>query len=182
MSKGPQPATESITSGTQATAFTSLFKAFRGMDISLALMAVSVIFVDIVLILIPGIPQTAAQTAPVYLSSTYVCLFMLAVIFIAHARVTFKEWRRGHQIECPDTLAAVLLRLCASHFVEEKNSNEAHGTIEFGHDDHEKQHARYDGADGERRYRFGVMEGVDGVQRYMVDEDVWARRRKEYQL
>lgn len=177
MAKRSQPAAECITAGTQATAFTSLFKSMRNLDVSLALMAISVIFSDIVLILIPGIPQTPAQTAPVYLSSTYACLGMLAIVFMVHVRVTFKEWSRGHNIECPDTLAAVLMRLCASQFVEEKNSLEARCLLpDFGQDDDAKQHSRYDGAKGERRYRFGAMEGVDGVQRYMVDEDVWERR------
>lgn len=179
MSKGPQPASECITTGTQATQFTSLFKSIKTGDISLALLSVAAIFADIILILTPGIPQTAAQTRPVYLSSTFCCLGLLGIIFLVQVRVTFKQWQRGHNIEAPDTLAAVLMRLCASQFVEEKNTIEAsHLVPEFGEDDRHKQRARYEGKNAERRYRFGPMEGVDGVQRYMVDEDAWLRRRR----
>lgn len=180
MAKGPQPAAACITSSTYATAFTSLLGSIKSMDITPAFMAISVIFADIVLMLIPGIPQCAAQTAPVYLSSTYICLVMLAVIFGAHARATFKEWRRGHRSDCPDTLAAVLVRLCASKFIDQKNKKESAAMAEMGHDSDEKQHARYAGVDSTKRYRFGWMEGVDGIHRYMVDEDIWARRKPSF--
>lgn len=183
LSKGPQPASETITAGTRATQFSALWKGFVNGDISLALLSLAAILSDILLIIIPGIAFSNAQTRPVYLASTYTCMGLLVIIFLVQVRITFKEWQRG-QIECPDTLAAVLMRLCASRFVEEKNNHEEWGkelgpelVAEFGEDDEHKQKERYEGVDGQRRYRFGCMEGVDGVQRYMVEEDAWPRRR-----
>lgn len=179
MSKRPQPAVDCITSGTEGTQFTSLFKSAKTGNITLALLSLAAILTDLLLILLPGIPWSAAQTRPVYKASTYCCLIILAVIFMAMVRVVFKQWQRGHHVDCPETLAAVLMRLCGSQFVEEKNFNaEEHHHLmpSLGEDDESKQHRRYDGTDGQRRYTFGCMEGVDGVQRYMVDEDFWVRR------
>lgn len=179
MSKRPRPASDCITSDTCGTQFTSLFKSAKTGNVSLALLSLAAILTDVLLIILPGIPWSAAQTAPVYQASTYCCLIILAVIFTAMVRAIFKQWRRGHHVDCPETLAAVLMRLCGSQFVEEKNFNaEEHHHLmpSFGEDDEDKQHRRYDGVDGQRKYTFGCMEGVDGVQRYMVDEDFWVRR------
>lgn len=184
LSKSPQPASNTITAGTRATQFTALWKGLSNGDISLALLSLAAILSDILLIIIRGIPFSNAQTRPVYLASTYTCMAILAIIFLAQTRITFKQWQRKH-VECPDTLAAVLMRLCASRFVEEKDDQELRNnklgqklTAGFGEDDELKQRRRYEGVDGERKYTFGCMVGLDGVQRCMVEEDLWARRRQ----
>ena len=187
LAKGPQPASETITAAIQTTQFTALWEGFFNGDISLALLSLAAILSDIMLIIIPGIPFSNAQTRPVYLASTYTCMGILVIIFIVQVRITFKEWRRGHT-ECPDTLAAVLMRLCASRFVEEKNKQEERNkelgptlVAEVEVDYEYKQKERYEGVNRERRYRFGCMEGIDGVQRYMIEEDVWPRKRWQAQ-
>lgn len=179
MSKGPQPASQCITTGMRSTQYTALPKSIYSRDITLALLSMAAILSDMNLLLVPGIPWTPSQTAEVYKASTYGCLVILTIVLLVHARVTFKQWRRGHHVENPDTLAAVLMRLCGSRFVEEKNWQASHGPIsrsEFWQDDDQRQRLRYEGVEKERKYKFGCMEGVDGVQRYMIEEDVWPRK------
>lgn len=180
MSKGPQPADQCITAGLRSTQYSALPKAIRSKDFTLALLSFAAIISDLNLLLVPGIPWTSSQTIEVYRGSTYGCLTIISIIIVVHIRVTFKQWRRGHHVESPATLAAVLMRLCGSRFVEEKNNQAIYGPAsrtEFWEDDNARQRTRYGGADEVRKYRFGCMEGVDGVQRYMIEEDFWSLRQ-----
>lgn len=180
MSKGPQPASNCVTVGTHATQYSALVKSIYTRDVSLALLSFATILCDIMLLLLPAIPESASQTRKAYEASTYGVPAILAIVLLVHIRITFKQWRRGHHIESPDTLTAVLMRLCASNFVEEKNLDATHSTsrdFEFVQDYARKQNERYSGLNNEKRYRFGCMQGTDGIQRYMVEEDVWPRKR-----
>jgi len=47
---------------------------------------------------------------------------------------------------------------------------------DLGEDNEHKQRKRYEGIGGKRRYIFECMAGVDGVERYMVEEVFWSRR------
>lgn len=180
MSKGPQAADQCITTGLRSTQYSALPKSIHSKDTTLALLSMAAILSDMNLLLVPGIPWTAAQMVEVYRASTYGCLTVVAIIIIIHVRVTFMQWRRGHHAENPGTLVGVLMRLCGSRFVEEKNNQAVYGPIsrlEFWQDDDERQRTRYGGPDKERKYRYGCMEGVDGVQRYMVEEDFWSQKQ-----
>jgi hypothetical protein len=114
-------------------------------------------------------------------------LMLLGLIFAARARVMYKDWRRRRTEvydHCPDNLASVLIRLCASRFVEETTiqlsraiEKEAGLSTRRGSamEEEQEQRQRYEGVDGEKRYKFGLMKGVDGVNRYIVDLDTSER-------
>lgn len=199
LSKSPsKPASQTITAGIHGTQFDSIWKSFTSGDFMLAFLSLAAFFSDMVIVLVPGIPWTQAQTAPVYQASTYTCLALLGILFTVQVYIVFDEWRRRDmlQYDCPETLASVLMRLCASRFVEEKNMHAGalgdkaweeqggrgrHSSFtnffpEFGTDDEQKQKVRYEGINDVRRYEFSCMEGVDGVHRFMVDEDMHGRR------
>lgn len=187
MSKDPsKPAAQTITAGTKGSQFESLYKSIRNRDLSLAFMSAAGILSDILLILIPGVPFSYAQTADMYHVSTWICITILVLIFIAQVRIMFKDWKRSsraHETR-PETLASGLMTLCASRFVEDKNSRRddqmdrdvgVRMTTGSSVQDEQNQRLRYEGVMGERRYVFGCIEGVDGQRRYMVDEDVTPR-------
>jgi len=119
LSRGPQPASETITAGTRATEFTAFWKGLYNGNISLALLSLVAILSDFMLIIIPGVPFSSAQTNPSFLASTYTCLGILVTIFLVQLRITYVESRKRND-QCPDTIAVVLTRLCASRFVEEE--------------------------------------------------------------
>ncbi|RVX65779.1 hypothetical protein B0A52_10310 [Exophiala mesophila] len=184
MAKDPsKPAAQTITAGTKGSQFESLYKSIKNRDISLAFMSTAAILSDLLLILIPGVPFSYAQTAEVYHVSTWFCIVILVLIFIAQVRITYKDWKRSsraHETR-PETMASGLMTLCASRFVEDKNSRHddqtdrdvgVRTTTGSSVQDEQNQRLRYEGVMGERRYVFGLMEGVDGQRRYMVDEDV----------
>lgn len=182
LSKGPTLASEAVTQSTHTSPFDSVYHASRNGNISLVLLALSAILSDIILMMVPSIPFSPAQTRDTYRISTFVVLTLTGVIFAIITSITIAEYV-SHQAtgslyssHCPETLAAVLMRLCASRFVDEKNM-QGLGPHEFGssRDHDEMQKVRYEGVDGMRRYTYGVMEGLDGVQRCMVEEDVHAK-------
>ncbi len=182
-----KPAAHTLMARTRGTQFTSIYYSFAKKDISLASMSSAAVLCAVSLVMLPGVPNTPAQTREVYVASTWTCLVLLSVIFAAQTRVMYKDWRRS-RVEvydhCPDTLAAVLIRLCASRFVEEDNMQLSGSTGKElgsssasrpGNNEDQNQRQRYEGADGEKRYIFGLMSGLDGVKRYMVDVDTSPR-------
>ncbi|KAK4941313.1 hypothetical protein LTR10_018723 [Elasticomyces elasticus] len=182
----PKPAPETILAGIRRTPFSSVYKSFRAQDLSLASMSLAAILVDLVLVMLPGIPFTQAQTTDVYKASTWICLLMLALIFATQVRLAYKAWRGEGRtgIHAPSTLAEGLRRLCGSRFVAEnarhsfsRSMKETHATADekLGHDQELKQRLQYAGVIGEKRYRFDYMEGVDGVHRSMVEEEIYIR-------
>lgn len=177
---GPTPAHKSVTSSTHTTPFDSVYKSATSGHTSLTLLSLAAILTDIILILAPTIPFRFNQIEPVYISSTYIVLTLSALILLIIAGVTYREYVTGHNYaDCPENLACVLMRLCASRFVDEKNVMDEgpwkYGATADKNCDHDElQRVRYGGVDGERKYMYGVMEGLDGVQRYMVEEDVHA--------
>jgi len=182
----PKPAPETILAGIRRTPFSSVYKSFRAQDFSLASMSLAAILADLILVMIPGIPFTQAQTTDVYKASTWICLLMLALILATQVRLAYKSWRGEGRtdVDAPSTLAEGLRRLCGSRFVAEnarhsfsRAMKETHATADekLGHDQELKQRLQYAGVIGEKRYRFDYMEGVDGVHRYMVEEEIYIR-------
>lgn len=187
LSKRPsKPASETVLAGTRGTQFTSMYNSFGQRDLSLAFMSSAAILSDLLLIMIPGVPFTEAQTSDVYKVSTWSCLVILILMLIAQTRTTYKDWRRKSRLydDCPETLASVLIRLCGSKFIEEKNDVQGIGasgkevgmssSLDFTLREtyEQKQKTRYEGINGEKRYTFALIKGVDGVSRHTVDEDL----------
>ncbi|KAI1621243.1 hypothetical protein EDD37DRAFT_652617 [Exophiala viscosa] len=187
LSQSPaKPASETILAGIQRTPFSSVYKCFRVRDLSLASMSSAAIISDLILVMIPGIPFTQAQTTDVYKASTWSCLLMLALILATQLRMTYKSWRGDGRmnVDAPATLAEGLRRLCGSRFVAEnaghslsRTVKETHAPAEekLGYDQELKQRLQYAGVIGEKRYTFDYMQGLDGVHRYMVEEEAYIR-------
>jgi len=199
MSKSPsKPASHTITTGIPGTQYDSIWKSSIRGNFMLASLSLAAFFADMIIVLMPGIPWTQAQTVPMYKASTYICLALLLFLFVVQVYVMYDEWRCRDMpaYDCPETLASVLIRLCASRFVEEKNiragalrdrswdeksGGDRHRSFtdsfsEFGMEHEQKQKHRYEGLSDTRRYHVACMEGVDGVHRFMIDEDVRGRR------
>ena len=67
-------------------------------DLIFAFMSTTASLSDLLLIMMPGVPFTQAQTREVFVASTWSCLLRLALIFIAQVRVSYIHLARKTRV------------------------------------------------------------------------------------
>lgn len=156
-----KPAHETVLAGMTSTPLTAFFISVTRGRLFLSALALAALLSEIVIIAMPGIPFSAAQIHPAYLASTYVSIGVLSVIALAAIAVFWRRRSDPRIPRVPDTLAGVWLYLCASDWVAGAQLDDEGDEVGI---ENEKGY-------GGKRYWFGVARGVDGRQRWKVDED-----------
>lgn len=141
------------------TPFDALPIALWNMNFFAAAIAAVAILSDILIISILGVPFSSAEIKPASLASFYVSFSILGMMLIALVAVII--WRRSNPAipREPDTLASVWTYLCASNMLEDFEG------MEFMPEKVRDRSVRGAG----RRYFYGMANGTDGKDRYMVD-------------
>jgi uncharacterized membrane protein YhaH (DUF805 family) len=152
---------KTILASRRGTPFDALPIALWNMNFFVAAIAAVAILSDILIIAILGVPFSSAEIKPASLASFYVSFGILGIMLIAFVAVTI--WRRSNPPipRQPDTLASVWTYLCASNMLEDFEG------MEFMTEKVRNKTIR----DAGRRYFYGMANGTDGKDRYMVDHE-----------
>ena len=119
-----------------------------------AFVAVVTVLSYVLIILVTGVPYNYGQIANLSLISSAASVGVLGVMIITMIAVFVWKRNAPKMPRKPDTLANVWLLLCASRTLEDMMDTDSELARE------------------RNKYWFGKAQGVDGVKRWMVDEQV----------
>jgi hypothetical protein len=143
------------------TPFDAMPIALWNMNFFVAAIATVAILSDILILSILGVPYSNSEIKPASLASFYTSFGILGIMLIAFVAVII--WRRSNPPfpRQPDTLASVWTYLCASNMLEDLEGMEF-----MAEKARNKSITR-----AARRYFYGMANGSDGKDRYMVDHE-----------
>lgn len=161
LGKRMAPPRQTILARRWGTPFDALPIAFWNMNFFAAAIATVAILSDILIIAILGVPFSSAEIKPASLASFYVSFAILGLMLIAFVAVII--WRRSNPPipRQPDTLASVWTYLCASKMLADLEG------MEFMTEKVRDKSVREAG----RRFFYGMANGSDGTDRYMIDHE-----------
>jgi hypothetical protein len=143
--------------------FTTFFKALAQGNYYHAFIALVTVSSYILLILVAGVPFNYGQIKNVTFWSSLASACIIFVMMIAMFTLVFWYRTNPQMVRKPETLVNVWLLMCGSKLLEDFKGRELREAAE------EARTGKAKGFGDDERYWFGKSEGVDGVERWMVD-------------
>ncbi|KAI9767854.1 MAG: hypothetical protein M1840_005347 [Geoglossum simile] len=138
-----------------STPFTTFTASLYQRHFFVAFIACVALLSEILVVALSGIPFNSSQTYAAFQASAYTSVAILALMVFAVFALVY--WRRQPLLpRMPNTLAAILSYVCASHMLEDPRVLQDVGSG--------------DGRGGQT-FSYGRLRGVDAVMRWAVDRD-----------
>jgi hypothetical protein len=143
--------------------FTTFFKALVQRNYYHAFIALVTVSSYILLILVAGVPFNYGQIKNVTFWTSLISACIIFVMMLAMLTLVFWYRTNPQMVRKPETLVNVWLLMCGSRLLEDFKGRELRETKE------KAQTGNAKGLGDDEKYWFKKSEGVDGVERWMVD-------------
>ena len=162
----------SILADLNGTPILSFPRALRRRNLFHAYIALTAVLTDINILCMSGVPANGSTTEPQFKGVTFASISILTLMSIATICVWIWRWTspiRGIP-RTPDTIANVLLYMCASKMVDDNDHAYEKGA-EDDLDDTMTGHVSARKRYRNKKFWFGQGVGTDGKPRWMMDWD-----------
>ena len=150
----------------RSTPFTSFFAQLLNGHLVAAAVAFTAVLAEALTITLSGVPFNPGQIPLELHVCSFTSIAILAVMVVVLIILAIWRWRSPYLPRRPNTIAALISYICASKFVD--NMEDKTG-VKNSKKNANVQVVERIGSALQHRYAYGRMNGVDGVERWMVD-------------